>query len=116
MTTEDQDAEVGRLIRERRDLSAHREALLSKATKAGKMLAGIGRALFVQAPGGGKFPGVACTIEADGSVKVSDEYQPHNMLTGQYPTSAELHTLLADIHEVDQRLAQIATHLKPFGI
>lgn len=44
MTKEDQDAEVGRLVRERRDLRAHHQALVSRAQAVGKLLSGIGKA------------------------------------------------------------------------
>ena len=45
MTTDDQDAEVGRLVRERRELRAHHQALVSKAEKLSKLLSSIGHAM-----------------------------------------------------------------------
>lgn len=113
MTTEDQDAEVGRLVRERRDCRAQRQALLSKLGGIGKLLASVGKALSTQAHDA-KIPAGTLSFETDGSVKVADEYHPYQMLRGQWPTTQDLHLLLLQLRDLDDRLAQIDAHLKPF--
>jgi hypothetical protein len=116
MTTEDQDAEVGRLVRERRDLKAKKETLVSVAHKHSAILSGVGKALNVERPGHRSESEITFRVEPDGSITVSDEYHPQQLLRGQFPTLAELQQLLSDISKANERLGEIENHLKGLGL
>ena len=114
MTTDDQDAEVGRLVRERRELRAQYQALLSKAGKTGKLLSSVGKQLWVQ-PANGPFPTGTLIVEPDGAVRATDEYEK-GALSATWPTALELHTLLAEVKAAQQRLKELDGHLQAFGV
>src|SRR5688572_21155086 len=115
MTIEDQDAEVGRLVRERRDLRARHEALASKGQTIGKFLSSIGKALTVRVPEG-PYPSHAIEFAADGSIRVPDEYQSHKSVAGRLPTSADLQDLVDEAKQVGSRLKELDAQLKSFGV
>lgn len=65
MTQQDQDAVIGRLMREHRDLEARRSALGAEATRIGDNLIALGKAL--------RHP-TAVALEAE---EVSPEFESH---------------------------------------
>jgi hypothetical protein len=113
MTTEDQDAEVGRLVRERRDLRAHHEALLAKAHKLAELLSAIGQALRRPKHQVNEHK---LRISQDGAVTVSNQYRPQEMLTGKFPAHSEINGLLQEIQGVEGRLGELESSLKSFGV
>jgi hypothetical protein len=113
MTTEDQDSEIGRLMRERRDLRGTYAALLAKGSKLGELLAAMGKALKIQPPGG-PYPVQHFQIEAGGTVNVTDEFNSRQIIDGQLPTCEELRQFLVDVQTVQGRLSKLDAHLKPF--
>ena len=112
MTTEDQDAEIGRLVRERRELRAHYEALIAKAETTGKLLSCIGHALPPIKASGAKVP---IEIQPDGAVKVADQHQSTRLVTGRIPTAQELSELIGGIASDEARLAELDQRLKVVG-
>ena len=116
MTAEDQDAVVGRLVRERRDLRAHSEALIAKAAKIGDLLGSVGQALRMRPSAQRSLPDVILRINDDGSVTVSSQYRPQEMLTGQFPSVADIRQLLLETTDINGRLSELDTHLKAFGV
>jgi hypothetical protein len=116
MTTEDQDAEVGRLVRERRDLLAHHEALIAKAAKMSDLLSSLGHALRA-APGITQMlDRITLRIDDDGAVTVSDQYHHQQLRTGQLPSAGDIRQILLDTTNVKARLSELEQHLKAFGI
>lgn len=114
MTLDERDAEVGRLVRERRDLREQRQALVSKLNSTAKLLSAIGKALYVADARVGRSR--TLKVEADGTVKVSDEYNEQQIVTGVFPTAEQVRALAADLGVVDGRLAEVEKHLKEFGL
>jgi hypothetical protein len=115
MTKEDQDSEVGRIVRERRDLRAHHEALISRADTTSKLLSSLGKALNLRSQSNSMTP-VTLSLDEDGAVSVSDEYHPQQILRGHFPTVNDLRELIAETKDVKKRLADLDTHLKAFGV
>ena len=115
MTPEDQDAEVGRLVRERRDLRAQHQALLSKGKKTGTLLSSVGKALTIHAPGS-RYPANTLKFGKDGSVNVSDEYHAQETVTGQFSSAAYIRQLLEEVNRVEQQLSELDSALKAFGV
>lgn len=115
MTIDERDAEVGRLVRERRELREERQALVSKVNSTAKMLSGIGKALYVTAAPVSR-SSRTLEVAADGSVSVSDEYHEQQLIKGTFPTADQLHGFIANLREVDRRLAEVEGHLKAFGV
>jgi hypothetical protein len=113
MTTDDQDAEVGRLVRERRELRAQHQALVSKAEKLAKLLSSIGHAIPLRRNPIGDSP--TLNFESDGSVTVSDQYHNQNLLKGAFPSVIDMVTLLDDLRRCEARLAELDTQLRNFG-
>jgi hypothetical protein len=116
MTKDDQDAEVGRLVRERRDMRAHHEALVSKLQQIGQLLSSVGHALNVRAPGGSHYPQVTLSIDQNGAVNVSDQYHAQSILSGKFPTAGEVQQLLNETKDLQRRLAELNEQLKSFGV
>jgi hypothetical protein len=113
MTVDDQDAEVGRLVRERRDLRAHHQALLSRTDHIGKLMSSVGKSLNMRPSHGQER---TLKIEEDGAVRVSDEYHPQQLLTGKFPTADEVRQLLREIKDAERQLGELETKLKAFGV
>lgn len=116
MTTADQDAVVGRLVRERRDLRAHHEALTANLQKIGDLLSGLGHALRIKPEHRPLTGAPVARIDQDGAVTVSSEYRTQEMLTGQFPTYEQIKQLLEERQNIASRISELDTQLKTFGV
>lgn len=114
MTAEDQDAEVGRLVRKRRELRTHHQALISKLESIGKILSSVGKALYVKRGATQNAP-VTLVIERNGSVRVSDEYRQQELITGPFPIAEDIRQLLDELERAELRLSELDKRLKTFG-
>jgi hypothetical protein len=114
MTLNDQDAEVGRLVRERRELRTHLEALIARGRHIGAMLNGVGNSLTVHSSGR-KYPSQHFVVE-DTGVSVADQYHNNKIINGQWPTAEELREFLRDAEITQEKLAELETSLKGFGV
>jgi hypothetical protein len=115
MTVEDQDAEVGRLVRERRDLRAHYEAHVSKLQSHGKLFSAIGKALTVR-PQTEAFPARLLDLRDDSTVAVANEHNERDVIHGKYPDFSEIRQLLIRTKEAERRLSELESQLKAFGV
>lgn len=115
MTTHDQDAEVGRLVRERREARAHLETLTSSAQKQAKLLASVAHFVFEQFKPGRLHPDPVFRVEPDGAVSVSEQHASQSIISGRLPTAEEIQRQLAEIKQVRKRLGEIDEHLKALG-
>lgn len=115
MTTDEQDAEIGRLVRERRDLRAKTEALISKLQKNGEFLSAIGKALTVR-PVNREYPASTLTVDDNGTVQVAGEFHPNQTQTGRMLMAPELQQLLAEVKDAQRRLSEIDAQMKNLGL
>lgn len=116
MTAEDQDAVVGRLVRERHELRTRHEALTATLQKIGDLLSSVGHALRGKPEYNRLAEAPILRIDDRGSVTVSDEYRNRQMLTGDFPTADKIKKLVDEREIVAARLSDLDGQLKVFGV